>query len=160
MDIVLYVRQQKNNPCLDCGGRFHHSAMEFDHLPQFQKFFDLSRCRQRKFDEVLRELKKCELVCANCHRVRTWGRYTKIRDARPPKIKYGNVRSQNAEKWIINVLRDGKPHSNRQFMFETRKTLMLSRSILERIGKKIGATKVPTSDGMGWQLIEIQDGRQ
>jgi len=64
----------KRGACMDCGGRFHSSAMEWDHRDGAQKSFCLSyQGREGRVSEaVLRaEIAKCDLVCANCHRVRT-----------------------------------------------------------------------------------------
>lgn len=60
--------------CKDCNGRFHHSAMQFDHV-RGTKSADISRMRQRASMRALKtEIRKCELVCANCHLYRTWER--------------------------------------------------------------------------------------
>jgi hypothetical protein len=50
-------------------------VMHWDHLPGYEKIgciSDLVRSRRRTL--VLEELKKCELVCANCHVLRTISR--------------------------------------------------------------------------------------
>ena len=65
----------KTGPCVDCGGRFPPEAMDFDHLPGETKAFELSRAHRHPWDKVLAEAAKCELVCANCHRVRTTARW-------------------------------------------------------------------------------------
>jgi len=62
-------------PCADCGESYHPAAMHWDHLPGFQKLGgvrDLARNLNKK--TVLDEIAKCELVCANCHAVRTYER--------------------------------------------------------------------------------------
>jgi hypothetical protein len=49
--------------------------MQWDHLPVFQKFGDISGgFPGRTEDEILREIAKCELVCTNCHIIRTFQR--------------------------------------------------------------------------------------
>jgi ribosomal protein L32 len=62
-------------PCADCGHFFHHAAMTWDHIPGVPKLADIANLvkggMRRKF---FIELTKCELVCANCHAVRTWSR--------------------------------------------------------------------------------------
>ena len=63
------INALKSNPCLDCGGLFPPECMDFDHLQD--KSFDISTSLSRKLSTVLNEISKCELVCANCHRVRT-----------------------------------------------------------------------------------------
>lgn len=78
--IVLFLRQMKSQPCADCGGRFDPVCMDFDHRPGEVKLFNLgstgknSRGQSRPNDiERLRaEIAKCDVVCANCHRVRTF----------------------------------------------------------------------------------------
>lgn len=61
-----------NTACSDCGSKFPHVAMDFDHVTG-TKIVNVSRlarsaCSWKKmFDEIL----KCEVVCSNCHRVRT-----------------------------------------------------------------------------------------
>lgn len=63
---------KRNKPCSDCGNIFHTAAMHWDHLPGAEKFREVSSLWSRKL--VLEEIKKCELVCANCHSIRTWNR--------------------------------------------------------------------------------------
>jgi hypothetical protein len=66
------VNELKNRPCADCGGRFPPCAMDFDHVLG-KKIDDVSGIRidTGRWERVLAEIEKCELVCANCHRVRT-----------------------------------------------------------------------------------------
>lgn len=69
--------QLKNKPCVDCGITYHPCVMDFDHL--FDKKFQLSNARANKLskNKILEEIKKCELVCSNCHRLRTHNRRQK-----------------------------------------------------------------------------------
>ena len=58
--------------CADCG---RHAAMEWDHLPGSEKVAEVSTLFRRGRMRALRtELAKCELVCANCHAVRSFER--------------------------------------------------------------------------------------
>ncbi len=61
-------------PCADCGGTFPPCAMDFDHRDPKLKSGDVSRLlgSGRPMEIVLLEVAKCELVCANCHRIRTF----------------------------------------------------------------------------------------
>lgn len=62
-------------PCIDCGRVFDPHVMQWDHLPEFEKLGDLSGgFPGRTEDEILREIAKCELVCTNCHIIRTFQR--------------------------------------------------------------------------------------
>lgn len=59
-------------PCADCNGVFHHVAMDFDHLGD--KLLDVSDMIKHGKKKILEEIAKCELVCSNCHRIRTYER--------------------------------------------------------------------------------------
>lgn len=68
---VSYRRSAKDVPCADCGARYPHYVMEFDHREGEVKVRCVANLRAKKLRE---ELAKCDVVCANCHRVRTWTR--------------------------------------------------------------------------------------
>jgi hypothetical protein len=67
--IIDVVRNAKNQPCTDCRQVFPYYVMDLDHLSD--KEFSLGHSRMKGMQQVLRELEKCEAVCANCHRERT-----------------------------------------------------------------------------------------
>lgn len=70
-----WIRELKEEPCLDCGERFPHYVMDFDHRDGEQKEGIISRlANQLSVRRLEAELKKCDLVCANCHRMRTFMR--------------------------------------------------------------------------------------
>lgn len=59
-------------PCADCGETFPEPVMHWDHLPGEPKVDTVSSlARERSRDVALAEMQKCELVCANCHAIRT-----------------------------------------------------------------------------------------
>jgi len=64
------VRSLKDVPCADCGGRFHYSQMDFDHV-RGEKTAVVPRLIGKPLDTLLAEIQKCDVVCANCHRQRT-----------------------------------------------------------------------------------------
>lgn len=58
--------------CVDCGYRQHAEALDFDHLPGTKKEFSIAKGYGRvSAARLWDEIEKCEVVCANCHRVRT-----------------------------------------------------------------------------------------
>lgn len=63
----------KSEPCGDCGGRFDPECMDFDHRDASTKKAAVARIVANwPIEEiVLNEVAKCDLVCANCHRLRT-----------------------------------------------------------------------------------------
>lgn len=73
--LVARMRALKAGPCDDCGGQFHPAALSFDHRPGTQKIRDLATLAGRGLTGLFeRELPKCDVVCANCHAVRTFRR--------------------------------------------------------------------------------------
>jgi hypothetical protein len=65
------VRKHKSQPCGECGRRFPPVCMDFDHV-RGEKVDIVSRLRGYvSMERLLEEIAKCEVVCANCHRVRT-----------------------------------------------------------------------------------------
>ena len=62
----------KDVPCADCGIRYPRHVMDFDHLGE--KEFGISAGRYKSLKRLLAEAAKCEVVCANCHRERTYRR--------------------------------------------------------------------------------------
>ena len=70
---LAWLRELRDVPCHDCGGRFPAPAMDFDHRDPSQKKFQLTtgRALLKNRAELLNEIAKCDIVCANCHRART-----------------------------------------------------------------------------------------
>ncbi len=76
-----FVRNIKSsNPCTDCSDYFHYTAMDFDHISE-DKDENVSRLVNDgiSLKRIEKEINKCELVCSNCHRVRTWKRANNMR---------------------------------------------------------------------------------
>ena len=70
------LRKVKNTPCKDCHHEYPHYVMQFDHLDPALKSYDVSRMVSMGLSEsaLLAEIAKCEVVCANCHAIRTYKR--------------------------------------------------------------------------------------
>jgi ferric-dicitrate binding protein FerR (iron transport regulator) len=65
------LRDLRSVPCVDCGGVFHWCCMDFDHRDPSTKVTNLNRMWAFKRERILAEIAKCDVVCANCHRLRT-----------------------------------------------------------------------------------------
>lgn len=71
--IKQFIRSFKEtNPCVDCKELKDYYVMQFDHLPQYTKSFTIAKFYEYTADikVVIAEMKKCDLVCGNCHSVR------------------------------------------------------------------------------------------
>lgn len=67
------IHEAKNKPCTDCGGQYPYYVMELDHL--VDKIDNLARMSNFSSDKkLIEEIAKCEVVCSNCHKQRTYVR--------------------------------------------------------------------------------------
>ena len=74
--VLDYVRKAKEVPCADCKIQYPHYVMDFDHLRD--KSFNISEGHLRYgLARIIEEIQKCEIVCSNCHRIRTYGKEAK-----------------------------------------------------------------------------------
>lgn len=98
----LLVKQHlEANPCVDCG-ESRLPTLQFDHRDPSEKYETISRLRQRptSVETLLAEIAKCDVVCANCHSMRTseqYGWYDGIDDPDPyepsfPEREHGTLR--------------------------------------------------------------------
>ena len=60
--------------CMDCGYNKHHAALQFDHIPNTEKKFSVGSGTSQSKKMLMEEINKCEVVCANCHTIRTFDR--------------------------------------------------------------------------------------
>lgn len=74
---------KRGKPCSDCENSFHPQSMDFDH--RGDKTMNVSvMAGRRSWADILIEISKCDLVCANCHRVRTARRRLGLPATLPP----------------------------------------------------------------------------
>lgn len=62
-------------PCTDCKKNYPYYVMDFDHIHSKASNISalINSCSMTK---IKAEIAKCEIVCANCHRERTFSRLT------------------------------------------------------------------------------------
>lgn len=70
------LNELKSRPCHDCGGSFLPECMDFDHV-RGEKVMSVGLLVAGKLERLEAEIVKCDLVCANCHRIRTFNRRRK-----------------------------------------------------------------------------------
>ncbi len=56
--------------CVDCGIQTLPAVYDFHHRNPDEKSFDIATRRNWSFERLVAELDKCDLLCANCHRIR------------------------------------------------------------------------------------------
>jgi hypothetical protein len=68
------IEAAKDCPCADCGQRFPTLVMDLDHVrgvKEFKVSEAVARAYGVKMERLRAEIAKCDVVCANCHRLRT-----------------------------------------------------------------------------------------
>lgn len=74
-DKRAYLRKLKEVPCMDCGIEYPYYVMEFDHREGEKKMGTLARMVALSgWGKILEEVAKCDVVCSNCHAIRTYKR--------------------------------------------------------------------------------------
>jgi len=72
------VRHYKSVPCADCAQSYPYYVMDFDHREGETKLYGVAQLHRFKSLAILEaEIAKCDVVCSNCHRIRTQARRAK-----------------------------------------------------------------------------------
>lgn len=75
-DVLAQYKLERG--CADCGYNEHAEALDFDHLDN--KTVQVSHMYTYSWERIWTEVGECEVVCANCHRVRTAARRAPRKD--------------------------------------------------------------------------------
>lgn len=97
--IKHFLRHYKSiHPCVDCERLWPYYTMQFDHLPQFKKRFSISKFYDHTNDMtvVIAEMQKCDLVCGNCHSIRSHTR--RLKKVKIDSIKRDLERNDNVSE--------------------------------------------------------------
>ena len=88
LKFVAWMNGLKAHPCMDCYAEFPPICMDWDHVGE--KNFDISVAVNQCVDKekILAELKNCELVCSNCHRIRTQDRRDGVTKPSPTELTH------------------------------------------------------------------------
>src|SRR5260370_1374761 len=69
------LQSLKEKPCKDCGKSYPHYVMEFDHLVPRNGGPTIAALSQKLGQaKLLAIASECDVVCANCHKIRTHNR--------------------------------------------------------------------------------------
>lgn len=69
-----YIDSFKRTPCTDCGIEYPTYVMQFDHIGTDKEYTIARLVTCGNYSKVDAEVAKCEVVCANCHAIRTYRR--------------------------------------------------------------------------------------
>lgn len=70
------INEAKSRGCVDCGitNLEHPEIFDFDHTSDDKTANVAAFATKGTIADLLAEIAKCEVVCANCHRIRTFQR--------------------------------------------------------------------------------------
>ena len=69
--LELVKRYKIKKGCEECGYKGHFAALHLDHLDPSKKYSAVSQMQTHKLIRVKEEIRKCRVLCANCHAVHT-----------------------------------------------------------------------------------------
>jgi TPP-dependent indolepyruvate ferredoxin oxidoreductase alpha subunit len=70
---TVIERYKRLKGCYLCGFKEHPTALEFAHIDRKTKIDNVSSILySNSWKKILEEIKKCRVMCANCHRVATF----------------------------------------------------------------------------------------
>lgn len=69
IEFIRFIKE--TSPCFDCGIKYPYYVMDFDHRIDEEKKFCIGHHRFYGKQQLIDEIKKCDIVCSNCHRIRT-----------------------------------------------------------------------------------------
>lgn len=104
------INQIKDVPCKDCGGKFPPCSMDFDHRPGTKKAFNMAHLAGQSEIRIRAEAVKCDIVCANCHRVRTFkrGREKALERLKASEEILNSVKQRHSNvDYFVNATPDG-----------------------------------------------------
>ena len=74
-DKQLAINEIKiDSGCVDCGYAEHPVALDFDHVRGIKEYGIAQMRKKFTLKKLLKEIEKCEVRCANCHRIATYNR--------------------------------------------------------------------------------------
>lgn len=114
-----WLRDLRRVPCLECGGTFPPHVMDFDHRDPRSKSFSVAagRALLKSRAVLAAEIAKCDIVCGNCHRIRTAAQYAR------GDLEYGFKTPE--------ILKPGVPAERHRNRWRTRRQQQMD--LLERI---------------------------
>jgi hypothetical protein len=70
-NIKIIHEEKLKQGCVCCGYKESAYALDFDHLDPNSKIEGVSRMSSRNIQKIKEEILKCQVLCANCHRIKT-----------------------------------------------------------------------------------------
>lgn len=99
---TLVMHQALSTRCVDCKLYWHPLVMTFDHVDRGLKWGAPSKLRTASPETFDIELKKCDVVCRNCHQIREY-----LRDKKTMRVVRNKENIYNYYASLIPYLYEG-----------------------------------------------------
>lgn len=75
-----FINKIKDRPCADCKKIYPSFVMDFDHNGLEGKLNNIATivAKNWSLEKIKEEIRKCDVVCANCHKLRTHKKYAMV----------------------------------------------------------------------------------
>lgn len=145
--IRCIIDAMKSIPCEDCLKSYPPCVMDFDHLHSKKINIAEAAIRWNSVPRLLAEIDKCEVVCSNCHRVRTHLRRIRKMETERKKMTRDEITAMLKSR----VRSDGQPFRKHEGP-RKRKTvspegLKVALSALQDSGSKVAMLRAFGTDG-------------
>jgi hypothetical protein len=146
-----FLRELRRVPCADCGGAFQPYQMDFDHRDPSTKAFQVTDRLTVSRARLLAEIDKCDVICANCHAIRTYAHAIERRMTRVARLHLLETPVQRkvrlfdvSRRSLLARLRTGRcadcgvtyPHYVMEFDHRDPSTKMIRRSQWWRLSRQ------------------------
>ena len=65
---ILFIEEfKKSKCCSECGWKGHSEILQFHHKNPQDKHRGISHMVLFSYERIMKEIKKCDLLCPNCH---------------------------------------------------------------------------------------------
>jgi len=95
-----------NKGCIDCGLKENPECLDFDHINDKILNISFMVSRRYKLEQILQEIEKCEIRCANCHRRKTAKEQNWYYDILYPD-KFIIKSNYKNKKFVYNIIING-----------------------------------------------------
>jgi hypothetical protein len=122
-------------PCADCGKNLQPTQMDFDHL--CDKVSNVSHLLDGDTERLVSEIKKCQIVCANCHRIRCQTGVRTSSDQQLPRV-FREIQLLTEFPPDLRLVRDWHPLVGTMTDVEIAQAFALSRTAVSAQRRRMG----------------------
>lgn len=146
--------------CSVCGYKEHHVALHFNHIDPSNKVRNVSACHSVK--AVKEEIRKCEVLCANCHAIKTVEEKHFLNPPQKPtraevekqKLVIRLAASRRRAKKLNGRCEGRKPYNNRTVIEQIVKLRKL-KVPYQSIADVLNDQETPSPSGSNWYATAV-----